>query len=118
MAFLFSDPTTETSQPQPRRNARLLQAGQTDCSPCAQTDEGRLATATPPKPTIGAAHTRLIPLTDWNNHHAWPPIGGLRHLVFFENTNGFNKVIRRVGRRVLIDEAAFFAWVDGNGGAK
>lgn len=56
--------------------------------------------------------TKLIPLTKWHEHHQWPPIGGLRHLVWFANTNGFNKVIRRVGRRVLIDEAAFFKWVD------
>ena len=60
----------------------------------------------------------FIPVTDWNQRHAWPPIGGLRHLIFHAASNGFDKVIRRVGRRVLIDEAAFFAWVDGNGGAK
>jgi len=45
---------------------------------------------------------RLIPVTQWNDHHAWPPQGGLRHLA----------CVRRVGRRVLIDEAAFFAWAD------
>lgn len=56
--------------------------------------------------------TRLIPLTQWNDHHKWPPRGGLRHLVFHEETNGFSTVIRRVGRRVLIDEQAFFAWVE------
>ena len=53
---------------------------------------------------------RVIPLTKWNEYHTWPPIGGLRHLVFFENQNGFNKVVLRVGRRVLLDEKAFFAW--------
>jgi hypothetical protein len=56
--------------------------------------------------------TRLIPVTKWNEHHQWPPIGGLRHLIFFANENGFDKVIRRCGRRVLIDEAAFFEWMD------
>lgn len=55
--------------------------------------------------------TRLIPLSKWNDYHPWPPKGGLRHLVFYEKTNGFEKVVRRCGRRVLIDEAAFFAWV-------
>ena len=54
-------------------------------------------------------HSRLIPASAWAEHHPWPPIGGLRHLIFFADTNGFDKVIRRVGRRVLIDEAAFFA---------
>ena len=64
-----------------------------------------------------ATETRLIPLTEWPAHHPWPKLGGLRHLVFHADKNGFDRVIRRVGRRVLIDEAAFFAWVaEQNGG--
>ena len=58
----------------------------------------------------------LIPATDWNKNHSWPPIGGLRHLIFNAEKNGFNKVIRRIGRRVLIDEQAFFDWVDEQNG--
>ena len=56
--------------------------------------------------------TRLIPVPEWNKHHSWPPQGGLRHLIFNEETNGFKKAFKRVGRRVLIDEAAFFECVD------
>lgn len=55
---------------------------------------------------------RLIPLTEWPKYHSWPPIGGLRHLVFCAKENGFDKVIRRAGRRILIDEQAFFQWLD------
>lgn len=55
---------------------------------------------------------RLIPVPDWNKHHTWPPQGGLRHLIFNEETNGFASAFKRVGRRVLIDEAEFFACVD------
>lgn len=55
---------------------------------------------------------KLIPLADWPKFHAWPPLGGLRHLVFFAKTNGFDRVIRRAGRRILIDEQAFFDWVE------
>lgn len=66
--------------------------------------------------TVSAPRTRLIPLTDWVKHHNWPPVGGLRHLVFFEKTNGFANVVKRIGRRVLIDEIAFFKWVDGQQG--
>jgi hypothetical protein len=63
--------------------------------------------------------TRLIPVPDWNNHHSWPPIGGLRHLIFHQYTNGFETAFKRVGRRVLIDEAEFFTCVDRqNGGTK
>lgn len=56
--------------------------------------------------------TRLIPLTDWPKHHPWPPLGGLRHMVFHAKTNGFNKVLKRCGRRILIDEKKFFEYID------
>jgi hypothetical protein len=55
-----------------------------------------------------AAPTRLIPVPDWPNHHPWPPLGGLRHLIFHADSNGFRDAFVRVGRRVLVDEARFF----------
>lgn len=55
---------------------------------------------------------RFIPVTEWKDYHPWPTTGGLRHLIFNAQTNGFNKVIVRAGRRVLIDERAFFEWLD------
>ena len=62
--------------------------------------------------------TRLIPVKDWPNFHPWPPIGGLRHLIFHEKTNGFASVVRRCGRTVLVDEAAFFEWTKNKGEAQ
>ena len=62
--------------------------------------------------TDDTAKRRLIPLTNWNNHHAYPPLGQLRALVFNSKTNGFDRCIRRVGKRILIDEQAYFFWVD------
>lgn len=48
--------------------------------------------------------------------------GGLRSLIFNENTNGLAKsgAIIRIGRKVLIDEAKFFDWIQAQnqGGAK
>jgi hypothetical protein len=40
--------------------------------------------------------------------------GGLRSLIFMEHTNGLAKsvAIVRIGRKVLIDEAKFFGWID------
>lgn len=40
-------------------------------------------------------------------------LGGLRALIFNEHTNGLAKsgAIVRIGRKVLIDETRFFAWV-------
>jgi hypothetical protein len=59
-------------------------------------------------------NTRLIPLTDWSKFHPWPPLGGLRHLVFHAKTNGFDQVIKRASGRILLDEEAFFLWVEQN----
>lgn len=60
--------------------------------------------------------TRFFTVAKWP--HPWPPPGGIRHLIFHAKTNGFNQVIKRVGRTVLIDEAAFFLWVEQNNASK
>ncbi len=47
--------------------------------------------------------------------------GGMRSLIFNENTNGLasSGAIIRIGRKVLINENKFFAWVEAqNGGTK
>ena len=50
----------------------------------------------------------------FSEKHAAFPKGGIRSLIFNENTNGLGKsgAIVRIGRKVLIDEAKFFAWVE------
>ena len=62
--------------------------------------------------------TRLIPVPYWHRYHPWPSEAGLRYLIFNEKNNGFESVIRRVGRRVLIDEASFFEWTSKQGAVK
>lgn len=54
--------------------------------------------------------SRLISVTQWNRFHSSPPIGGLRYLIFNAERNGFSACLRRMGRRLYIDEAAFFEW--------
>ena len=47
--------------------------------------------------------------------------GGLLSLIFNEHKNGLAKsgAIVRIGRKVLIDEIKFFAWIESqNGGTK
>lgn len=39
------------------------------------------------------------------------PLGGLRHLIFTD-PKGFNRVVRRIGRKVLLDVNAFHEWID------
>lgn len=62
--------------------------------------------------------TRFITVADWNKYHLWPSQSGLRYYVHNCKKNGFDAVIKRVGRRVLLDENAFFEWVAQNGGQK
>jgi len=57
---------------------------------------------------------RLIPVTKWNDYYDFPKLGGLRALIFNEHKNGFHKVVRRIGRCVLIKEDEFFKWVEEN----
>ncbi len=54
----------------------------------------------------------FVTVREWVEKHSWPPEGGVRHLIHFAATNGFEVVVRRVGRRVLLDEEAFLAWID------
>lgn len=51
---------------------------------------------------------QLLTVQSWNKHHPWPPEGGLRHLIFHKDSNGFATAFKKVGKRVLIDEAEFF----------
>ena len=55
---------------------------------------------------------RYIPVTKWNDYYDWPPIGGLRHIIFNASTNGFSPSIKRVGRSVLMDAPKFWEIVE------
>jgi len=58
------------------------------------------------------AKPQLFTINQFVERHQFASNGGLRHLIFHASTNGFNRVIKRIGRRVLIDENQFFAWVE------
>lgn len=57
----------------------------------------------------------LLTVRQFNQKYPAFPIGGLRHRIFHESTNGMKAagVIVRNGRRVLIDEERFFIWLTG-----
>lgn len=46
------------------------------------------------------------------------PEGGLRHIIFHSESNGFDSVITRVGRKVLISETAFIDWIENQKGGR
>lgn len=65
---------------------------------------------------LESTKTRYLSCADSCKEHSWPPLGGLRHLIFHAATNGFHKVIRRCGRRILINEQEFFRWIEEKNG--
>lgn len=44
------------------------------------------------------------------------PIGGIRWNLFHAEKNGLAKCVRRIGRKVLIEENLFLNWVDAQKG--
>lgn len=57
----------------------------------------------------------LLTIRQFAERHKAFSQAGLRYLIFNASTNGMTKCLRRVGRRVLIDEARFFEWIEHNG---
>lgn len=56
----------------------------------------------------------LLTVKQLVNKHKCFTEGGVRALIFNANSNGLaeSKAIVRIGRKVLINEAKFFAWVE------
>lgn len=55
---------------------------------------------------------RLYTVKQFVQASHYPNEGGLRALIFNADKNGFNKVIRRINKRVFIDVEAFYQWVN------
>lgn len=56
----------------------------------------------------------LLTVRQFAERHTAFSQAGLRYLIFNASTNGMAKCLRRVGRRVLIDETIFFEWIEKN----
>jgi hypothetical protein len=56
----------------------------------------------------------LLTVRQFSEKHTAFTQAGLRWVIFNEKSNGLfeSGAIVRVGRRVLIDEARFFGWID------
>lgn len=56
--------------------------------------------------------TRFLTVNQVVEEGLYPNIGGLRWLLFNSNANGLESAVRRVGRRLLINESDFCDWLD------
>ena len=54
----------------------------------------------------------LLTVKQFSEKYPAFPEGGMRHRIFHADNNGFGRCIRRVGAKVLIDEAIFFKCID------
>lgn len=55
---------------------------------------------------------KLSTVKQFSIKHPAFPEGGLRHIIFNAEKNGFSRCIRRVGAKVLLDEDVFFEIVE------
>lgn len=57
---------------------------------------------------------KLLTVNQFVETHSFMTSGGLRALIFQSRFNNLDKkkVIKRIGRKILIDEAAFFEWLN------
>lgn len=65
--------------------------------------------------------TNFLTVKQFSEKHKAFPQGCLRALIFNEKKNNFDKVVRRIGGKVVLCEQSFFEWVEaqnGNGGTQ
>lgn len=64
--------------------------------------------------TAGHQQHELLTVDQFTQKHRAFKAGGLRWLIFNEKQNGLavSGAVVRIGRRVLLDEAKFFAWIE------
>lgn len=55
---------------------------------------------------------RFYTIKEFCKKHSWPTEHSIRWMMFNAEQNGFDKVVRRVGRRILIKENEFYNWVN------
>jgi hypothetical protein len=74
----------------------------------------RLLASLLPKDKTFKGKDKLLSVRQFAETHKAFTIGALRHLIFFEETNGLkeHKVLKRLGRKILIDVEKFFQWVE------
>lgn len=63
-----------------------------------------------PEKTEQKQHSRMIPVSQWNEFYPEPSVSALRGLIQ-RNVNGFrDSVVEKRGKRLLINEDNYFEW--------
>ena len=54
----------------------------------------------------------LIPVSKWNIYFPYPSVASLRMLIFRAKHNGFDTVVKKVGKRNYISVSDFNTWIE------
>ena len=58
-------------------------------------------------------HTKnFLTLRQWLEKYKAIPEGGVRHLIFTNKDNFNSRVVKKLGRKILLDEQAFLSYID------
>ena len=55
--------------------------------------------------------TRYLTIKQWVQNYQAIPEGGIRHLIF-TNKDFCSRVVKKVGRKILLDEQAFLSFIN------
>lgn len=79
-------------------------------------------------PELTSSLPNLLSVRQFSEKHPAFPQGSLRNLIFLAESrktskgeikgNGLNVALVRIGRKLLIDEAKFFQWIEEQQGGK
>ena len=58
----------------------------------------------------------LLTVRQFCEKYKWARERGLRFALLLRKTNGFEACVSYFGRRILLDEAKVFAWIEARGG--
>ncbi len=54
----------------------------------------------------------FLTIKQWLKKYEAIPEGGIRHIIFIDKDNFNAKVVKKVGRKILLDEEEFLNWID------
>lgn len=57
---------------------------------------------------------RYIQLSEWDKHHQYPSTTQFRYLLQKNKgkDSGLGKVVKKIGGKILVNETAFFDWIE------
>ncbi len=62
--------------------------------------------------TFDPRSKNFLSLKQWLEKYPVIPEGGIRHLIFTNKDNFNGRVVKKLGRKILLDEQAFLSYID------